>query len=200
LTTNPARGRWSAPRIAILVAILMAVTVALSACGGDPFSYQWSDIPDTAQIYSLARPELNIEPGFSFYDGYGLIVELPSSTGRWDVALDTDAGQLVLLPPGALGITSRAKIAALPGVSYEDVIQAPGDGQDNSPYVEDAAVPVELGTIYVIRTNLRPGSFGSACTYYAKMEPLIVDAVGGTLTFRYVTNPICNNRDLVPPN
>lgn len=197
MTTNPYRGRWTAPRIAAAVALL---TAALSACGSDPFSYQWSDIPDTAQIYSLARPELNLESGFSFYDGYGLVVELPASTGRWDVALDTEGGQLVLLPPAVLGISARAKIAALPGMAYADVTQAPGDGQDNSPYVDDQPVPVEAGTIYVIRTNLRPGSFGSACTYYAKMEPLTIDVAAGTLTFRYVTNPICNNRDLIPPN
>ena len=26
----------------------------------DPFTYNWSDVPDTVQIYSLARPELNV--------------------------------------------------------------------------------------------------------------------------------------------
>ncbi len=28
----------------------------------------------------------------------------------------------------------------------------------------------------------------------------MIDVPGGTLTFRYVTNPICNSQDLVPPN
>ena len=194
MITEAGPGRWSPRRIAMVAALL---TAALGACGDDPFSYNWSDVPDTVQMYSLARPELNLPSGFSFYDGFLLAVEQPSATGRWDVALDTEGGDLVLLPPGAVGIDSRARIAALPGTPYEDVTQAPGDG---SVWVDSEAVTVAAGTTYVVRTNIRLGSFGSACTYYAKMEPVTIDVPGGTLLFRYTTNPICNSRDLVPPN
>lgn len=194
MITEAVCGRRSAPRIALAAAVLVA---ALTACGNDPFSYRWSDVPDTAQIYSIARPELNLPSGFSFYDGFALVVELPSATGRWDVALDTEDGQLVLLPPGAVGIVSRARIAALPGIPYGDITEAPGD---TAQYSANDPVPVTAGTSYVIRTNVRPGSFGSACTYYAKMEPVEIDVAEGTLKFRYATNPICNSHDLVPPD
>jgi hypothetical protein len=194
LITEAGIGRWSAPRIALAAAVL---TATLSACGDDPFAYNWSDVPDTVQIYSLARPELNLPSGFSFYDGFASAVEHPAATGRWDVALDTEGGQLVLLPPGAVGILSRARIAALPGVAFGDITQAPGD---TLAYSTNDPVPVVAGSSYVIRTNIRPGSFGSACTYYAKMEPVTIDVAGGTLVFRYTTNPICNSPDLVPPN
>jgi len=173
------------------------LTAALSACGSDPFQYNWSDVPDTVQIYSLARPELNLPSGFSFYDGFSYAVEQPAATGRWDVALDTEGGELVLLPPGAVGILSRARIAPLPGIPYGDLTQAPGDGP---VWVDNDPVPVTLGTTYAIRTNVRSGSFGSACSYYAKMEPVSIDVAGGLLVFRYTTNPVCNSRDLVPPN
>ena len=56
-----------------------------------------------------------------------------------------------------------------------------------------------MGSIYVIKTNRVPGSFGSTCVYYAKLEPVVIDAAGGTLTFSFITNPICNSIDLVPP-
>lgn len=186
-----------APPVAAAIAVLI---VALAACGDDPFAFQWDDTPDTIQLYSIdtiARPELNIPSGFSFYEGVALPIELPGATGRWDVALGTDGGSLVLLPPGALGITARARVAPLPGAAFSDVSEAP---VDTLLYVANDPVPVAMGTIYVIRTNPRPGSFSATCTYYAKMEAVDIDVPGGTLLFRYVTNPVCNSRDLVPPN
>ena len=192
---NHVLSRRSAPRLAALAA---ALTVGLAACGDDPFAFPWSDVPDTVKIYSLARPELDIPSGFSFSDGLAYAVEAPAATGRWDVALDTEGSQLVLLPPGALGIVgSRARVARFPNTAYGDVVEAPSD---TTLYEGDDPVPVEAGAIYVIRTNLRPGSFGSACTYYAKMEPVVIDVTEGSLVFRYIASPICNSRDLVPPN
>jgi len=184
-------------RIAPLLAVTAACVVALAACGDDPTSYDWSDVPDTAQIYSLARPELNIVSGFSFSDGLSYALELPLATGRWDAALDTRDGALVLLPPGALGISSRARIAVLPGTTLADVTEAPAD---TLLYESTNPVTVADGTVYVIRTNLRGGSFGATCSYYSKMEPVEIDVAGGRLRFRYVTSPICNSRELVPPN
>jgi hypothetical protein len=187
-------GRWSAPRIAMAAAVL---TAALSACGSDPYSYNWSDVPDTVRIYSMDRSELNLPDAFSFYDGFLYAVEQPTSTGRWDVALDTEGGELVLLPPGVFGIGSRARIAPLPAIAYGDLTQAPGEGE---VWIENEAVPVAMGTTYAIRTGSRIGSYGSSCSYYAKMEPVEIDVAGGKLVFRYTTNPVCNSRDLVPPN
>ena len=193
LTKHAGYERWKAPRVPVALAVL---AVSLAACGDDPFAFNWSDVPDTTRIYSLDRPELNISSGFSFYEGVPVVIEDATSTGFWDLALDTQGGSLVLLPPGALGIDGRARIAALPSTPYADVAEAPGD---TLVYVANDPVPVVAGTTYVIRTNLRPGSFSATCSYYAKMEPLVIDAVGGSLTFRYITSPICNSRDLVPP-
>jgi len=191
---NDVHTRGNAPRIG---ALLAALAVSLTACGDDPFAFPWSDVPDTAVIYSLARPELNIPSGFSFYDGIAFAIEAPIATGRWDAALDTDGGQLVLLPPGALGIESRARIAIYYDTDYADVTEATAD---TTLYEADDPVPVVAGAVYIIRTSLRPGSFGSACSYYAKMEPIVIDPTEGILQFRYITSPICNSRDLVPPN
>ena len=191
---NDARERRRAPRIA---ALLSALAVSLTACGDDPFAFPWSDVPDTVKIYSLARPELNIPSGFGFFEGLSFAIEAPIATGLWDAALDTRDGELVLLPPGALGVPSRAGIVMYPSTPYTDVVEAPGD---TALYERDGPVPVESGAIYIIRTNVRPGSFGSACSYYAKLEPVIIDLVEESLTFRYITSPICNSRDLVPPD
>ena len=81
--------------------------------------------------------------------------------------------------------------------AYGDVVEAPSD---TLLYEGDDPVPVQDGALYVIRTNVRPGSFGSACSYYAKMQPLVIDVAEGSLLFRYVTSPICNSRELIPPD
>jgi len=192
--TDPTRKRrWFAPSAATCAALAFALT----ACSDDPFAFDWSDVPDTAQLYSLARPELNLASGFSFFDRLALRVEDPNATGTWDVALDTRNAELVLLPPGALGVSGRARVATIAGISFDDVLEAPGD---TTAYEGDLPVPVTAGVVYVVSTNRRVGSFGSACVYYAKMEPVLIDVPGGVLRFRYVASPICNSRELTPPD
>jgi hypothetical protein len=185
--------RWHVPAAAAFAALLMGLT----ACGDDPFSFDWSDVPDTVQLYSLARSELNLPSGFSFGPPpTAAVVEEPNATGTWDIAIDTQGGEMVLLPPGALGITASARISPLGAMNFDDVKEAP---EDTLLYVADDPVPLSGGRVYVVKTNRRPGSFGSSCVYYAKMEPVTIDVSGGTLLFRYVASPICNSRDLVPP-
>jgi hypothetical protein len=186
------RSRWPA-----LLAVCAAVAVGVTACGDDPFAFNWSDVPDTVLLYSLARPELNLESGFAFRSGARIRVEAPGATGTWDAAVGTLDGQIVLLPPGALNVVSTARIAEIEGLALEDVREAPGD---TMVYVADEPVPVRHGVIYVVKTNRSTGSFGSRCVYYAKMEAVDIDPAGGTLRFRYVTNPVCNSLDLVPPD
>jgi hypothetical protein len=193
VTDHNSQKRWPAPSVAAVVALL----VGLVGCGDDPFAFNWNDAPDTVQLYSLARPELNLLSGFSFFDRAAVLVEAPGATGTWDIAVDTRGQELVLLPPGALGITARAAIGVLGAVSFDDVTEAP---EDTLLYEPDEPVSVANGTVYVVRTNRRPGSFGSSCVYYAKLEPVAIDLPGEVLTFRYVSSPICNSRDLVPPN
>lgn len=188
------RGARRAPAV---IALTAALLVGAVACGDDPFAFDWNDRPDTVQLYSLARPELNLVSAFNFLQNQPVRVENPSSTGSWDVAVDTRGGQIVFLPPGALNVQGAARIAVLESLSLDDVLRAP---EDTLLYVRNQPVPVSLGNVYVVRTNRQRGSFGRLCMYYAKVEAVSIDPVGGTLTFREVTNPVCNDRDLVPPD
>lgn len=180
-------------RAAVLVAALL---LGAAGCSKDPFAFNWDDTPDTVLLYSLARPELNLVSAFDFFQGVPVRIEGATATGTWDAAVDTEGGQIVLAPPGVFGITSTARIATLEGMGLDDVTRAPAD---TLVYVADARVPVRQGNVYVVKTNRSRGRFGRSCVYYAKLEPLLIDAPGGTLTFRYITNPVCNSKDLVPP-
>lgn len=183
-------------RLQAFAALAAALLVGTAACGDDPFSFNWSDAPDTVLLYSMARPELNLVSAFNFNQDAPVQVEAPAATGSWDVAVDTRGGEIVLLPPGALNVVGTARITTFEGLALDEVTRAPSD---TLVYVADEAVPVRMGNVYVVKTNRARGSFGRSCIYYAKLEAVTIDPVGGTLKFREVTNPVCNSRDLVPP-
>lgn len=179
------------------VVLFLAALLPLAACDDDPFGVrEWDARPDTVLLYSLDRPELNLPSGYNFNRRTLHRVEAANSSGQWDVALGTQGGELVLFPPRALGIDTRAGIAPFPDGDFDEVREAPGD---TASYVTAEAVPLEVGELYVIRTNQGVGQFGQRCFWYAKMEPLEVDVALGILRFRLDSNPVCNDRDLVPP-
>ena len=176
---------------------MFGLTLAALACGEDPFRIEWTAFTDTAVVYSLARGELDRPSAFNFHDRSPVRLEVPNATGQWDLAVDTRGGQLVLLPPGALGVASRARITALPGQNFQQVTEAPAD---TLLYSASSALPVSLNTTYVIRTDTRATTFGGSCQYFGKMQPLAADVPGGTLRFIYDVSPVCNDRRLVPPD
>jgi hypothetical protein len=181
-----------AGRLLVLVAAL-----ASAACDDELLDPSWVAAADTAVLYSLARPELQLESAFNLIERRTVAIEQPAAATQWDIALDTRAAQLVLLTPNALGITSRARIAALPGQSFDLVVEAPAD---TLLYTATNPVPLQLTATYVVRTDSRSTSIGGGCSYYAKLQPLTIDVPTGRLQFKYETNPFCNDRRLVPPD
>ncbi len=197
MTRQPARPNTRLfGRLTVVVAAVLGM-VATTACGDDPFVIRWTESPDTVLLYSLARPELNLTSAFNFNSKIPVRVEAASATGSWDMAVDTREGRIVMLPPGALGVESAAGIAEMPGMAFDEVIEAPAD---TAAYVTDRAVPAEIGTIYVVRTARRLGAFNTRCVYYGKLEPLAVDPVAGTFRFKFDVSPVCNDRRLIPPD
>ncbi|HZD03823.1 MAG TPA: hypothetical protein VE173_02865, partial [Longimicrobiales bacterium] len=119
LATSPRR------RAALVLALAgLAGSAALAGCGDNGLQPNWTAFPDTAVLFTLARPELNLPSAFSFRERRTYRVEGANATGSWDIALDTEDGELVFLPPGALGIVSRAGIATLSGMDFDQVDEA----------------------------------------------------------------------------
>jgi hypothetical protein len=192
---GPRRRSPARPLLGLAAALL--IVASAGACGDDPFQVDWQLRPDTVLLYSLARPELNLVSAFNFNRRTTVRIEAPSATGTWDLALDTQGGELVFLTPGAVGVPgSRARIIELPGVTFDEIREAPAD---TASYVSDEPVQVTTGLLYVVQTNETAGGFGRRCVYYAKLEPLEADPVAGTLRFRFDASPVCNDRSLVPP-
>jgi hypothetical protein len=187
------RSRLRAPALAAA----LAAAPLLTACEDDPFGFNdWELRPDTVFLYSLARPELNLSSGFNVNQRRLVRVEAAGSTGSWDFLVNTEDGRLVFLTPTAVGLDTQAAVVPIDGETFDGIREAPAD---TTLYVRDRAIEIELGQLYVLRTNQQTGSFGRRCVYYGKLEPLEVDPVGGTLRFRYDSSPLCNSRSLVPP-
>lgn len=170
-------------------------TVSLTGCKGtNPFLIPWTAYTDTVSLYSVADSTPNLYDGFDFVTGTRTIIERNVALGTWDVAVGTDSTGLVWMPPGAFGITSASGIAILSGTSYSEAAKAPSD---TTKYIH-TAVPITLGTTYVVRTRKVTDSYGSTCSHYAKVEPVMADKVAGVIQFIFDVNPNCGDLRLKP--
>ena len=177
----------------VVLALLM---IGLTGCGENIFETKWTE-PDvgTALIYSLARPELNLPSAFDFVNRRTVEIHMPTATGVWDLLLDTQDGELVFLPPGALDIESEALVLKLPDMAFDDVLKAP---KDTTLYSRDMPVSVEMSSVYVVRTHQGPNRFGVLCYYFGKLQPLAVDLASGSVEFEYDVSTLCDDRGLIP--
>lgn len=179
----------------LMFAVLLCGSATLAGCS-DPFQLNWTQQPDTVTLFSLARPELNLESGFDLVRRRAVTIQQPGQTGNWDFVLDTQGGQLVMSPPRVFGIDSDAQIAVFAGQRFDQIFEAP---EDTASYVGDVPVPLELGTTYVFQTHVGQDSFGQSCHFFSKLEPLEINVTLGTLRFVYDTNPLCEDLELIPP-
>jgi hypothetical protein len=177
--------------------LVLLLVPGLTACEDDIFKIRWVESPDTVILYSLARPELNLFSGFDFLGRIGVKIESPQAVGNWDMAIDTRDGDLVFLPPEAIGVRkSEAAIVAMGDMAYEDLKKAP---RDTTLYVSDQPVPVNVGELYVIRSRKASGTYGSSCSYFGKFVPLAKDIEAGSISLMFDMSPVCNDRKLIPP-
>jgi hypothetical protein len=176
--------------------LLLTSLLPLAACGDD-LADNWTVNVDSVSLYSASRPtNLGRESAFDFSNLIPFPVETPGVTGRWDVVLTDADGTLSLVPASAFsGLDTRAAIATIGNRVLEEVESAPSD---TSAY-KRTAVPMQLHTVYVVRTRRVDCGFGSGVRY-GKFEPIEIDPVSGFLRIRFIVNPFCNSRDLIPNN
>jgi hypothetical protein len=179
------------------LSLVCAAATTLVACE-DPFDIDdWTTITDTVQIFSLSRTEHIGEPAaYDFVTRVLRLVESPSAAGQWDVALRDENGQLAFVPAGAFpGQASRAGLAAIPAnTTFEQLSEAP---PDTGSYTLTPRI-LQPGQVYVVRTRRASCGFTTGVRF-GKIKIISVDQAAGTVRFASVVNPLCNNRDLIPP-
>lgn len=179
-----------------LVALVATLTVASAGCKSNPLgTTNWSGaVPDTVELYSLSRPGyLGLPSGYDFIGISTVVIEKPSETGNWDVALAEDSTGLVFLLPEAFSYVSNgARMLPVTGVPFDSVKTAPKATYDST------IVPISLDKVYVLQSRTSSDIYGTPCVYYSKIQPLVVDTAAGTLKFMYLSNPNCNDPGLKP--
>ena len=172
--------------------------VFLTTACEEPFGVvDWTDDPVHVTLYSASREAYVGRP--SVFDlaslpPRALPVEGEVGAFAWDFVLIDYQGGLALAPASTVdGIESRAGIATMSGSAFDKVVRAPGD----SAAYSRQPVKLQTGVVYVLRS--RP----TTCTIttgviYAKIEPVQLDVANGIFEFKYVDNPNCGDRSLVP--
>jgi hypothetical protein len=175
---------------------LLAASLLLMGCGDDPFLVRWTENPTEEVLFALDREELNKVSAFDMRFRTSMVIERSVTEGKWDFAVERQGDQMMILPPGALGVESTAALVPFAGTEYDEVMSAPAD---TLLYISEQPIPIDLTTIYVVRTHQHSASYGGTCVYYGKIQPLEVDLEVGTFRFLHDASPDCNNLSLLPP-
>lgn len=173
-------------------AVLGLVAVVAGVGCDDGLGPDQEPLEGTGRIFSLARPDAVGRPAafdLTPPDPQAVEVESTTATQRWDIALSESDGALVLVPASAFEGQGDARIVVEPERSFAEVTEAP----DDDDAYEDAAVPVEMGSVYIVRSRRL-----SSCVFFSKLQPIEVDAEAGIVRFEYVLNPNCNGRSFEP--
>lgn len=114
-------------------------------------------------------------------------------TSGWDYiyAAPTDRGPEFRPRSMVVGDSSASGLQRV-DQTFEGLTEAPEGG-----YVTDDRVAVDSGAVYAGRSRQNPQRFGR-CRHFLKLEVLEVDRTAGTVRFRHLSNPNCNERVLIP--
>lgn len=183
------------------ICALAIAALVFTGCD-DPYGPEdWVAIPDTVDLFSLGRQEYQGLPSaydlLSGFNGQRVTVETPGASGNWDFVLTESNGVLQLSPSGVIkDLGAGAGIAPLIGETFESVTKVPGNV---SRYQDTAAVTLEPGRVYAVRSRRYFGYTGESCVLYGKLSPIEIDNEAGILRFEIIRNPNCNNRSMLPP-
>jgi hypothetical protein len=171
---------------------LVLAAAAVPAC--DSFQPTWFAIDDQVLLHSLARAEfVGLASAYDFIGQRPVVVEGAKLGDPYDfdMAVTEIDGAFHALPAGMFqGFPIRPGIAVdSSGITFEAMTQAPREG-----YVTDAALPLRVGWVYAVRTRR---DF-RGCSMYGKFEVVSLDPAG-IAEVRAIRNPLCNDRNLVPP-
>jgi hypothetical protein len=172
--------------------VLLVATAPQLAC--DSFEPTWFDIQDRVLLHSLARPEyIGLPAAYDFVNQRAVVVERPKAQDPYDfdVAVTEIDADLHFLPAGMFdGFPIQPGIAVdSSGISFEQMTRAPQEG-----YETDVAIPLREGWVYAVRTRRDY----RGCNMYGKFEVTTTDTPG-VVELRALRNPLCNDRNLVPP-
>jgi len=178
--------------------MLLLIAPALAGCD-DPFGpSRWNDLPIDVRLWSIDRADLvGLPSAYDFIVMQRVTPEDPNSLMSWDVVLSDVPGGLAFTPAGAFAdVGGDVGIAEMPGVSFDELLEAP---RDPNAYITDRPVPLVPGGVYVVRSRRAACGLAGIAPRYAKVSVTTVNVEEGTVVFKAVRNPNCNDRSFVSP-
>jgi hypothetical protein len=150
------------------------------------------NVVDTMTLGALEGTPISTPSGYRISTGPVRTDQTVDFEFAYDVRrLDDGSYQRVLLPRGALGLSSTDQVN--PGLqrreeSFDDITRAQSNG-----YVADSAVPIQLGERYLVRSRV---ICSIGVPLYGKLE--ILSFQDSTVTFQVLANQNCGFKDLLP--
>lgn len=173
------------------VGLLSAVLLLVLAGCEDPFGPNQRPLPLPALVttwdfeaHPLRKPSaFDMESG-----GTARITE----TSRWDFLYSVPPGESPELRPRAVvvGDSSAAGLQRVE-VAFDSLTEAPEEG-----YVTGEPVPVDSGAVFAARSRQDDDFQSLRCRRFGKLEIVSIDRAAGTVTFRQLVNPNCEERKL----
>jgi hypothetical protein len=166
----------------------------VAACGGAtaPNTIANPDDPTEAVLFDLRDQVVRNPSAFDIISSSP--VRLDSNT-RWDFVFLIRADGTAILKPRAT-ITDEIRLDAglvKTSLTFDEVRSAPAGG-----YERVRATTIDEGDVLAMQSQRDPVLQPVRCRRYGKMEILSIDVAAGTVTFRHLINPNCENRNLVP--
>ncbi len=166
-----------------------AIAWTLSGCGSSPIGLPVPDEPLESTLADFFVGPLTAPSAFSLIL---LRAVRTDQTQTWDYVFALDEqGVAELFPRGAVLEPPSTAGLQIVAESFDDLTEAPEFG-----YVTDAPVAVQVGDVLAAVSERRCGSFNRR--RYGKLEILVIDRERGEVTFKWLANPNCEIRSLVP--
>jgi hypothetical protein len=175
--------------LSVLLPLALAAACSDSNSLGDATEL---NVVDTMTLGSLEGTPISTPSGYRIGTGPVRTDQTVEFEFAYNVRqLDDGSFQRVLLPRGALGLSSTDQVN--PGLqrrkeSFDDITRAQSNG-----YVSDSAVPIQVGERYLVRSRV---VCNIGVPLYGKLE--ILSFQDSTVTFQVLANQNCGFKDLLP--
>jgi len=175
--------------LSVLLPLALAAACSDSNSLGDATEV---NVVDTMILGSLEGTPISTPSGYRISTGPVRTDQTVDFEFAYNVRrLDDGSYQRVLLPRGALGLSSTDQVD--PGLqrreeSFDDITRAQSNG-----YVSDSAVPIQVGERYLVRSRV---ICSIGVPLYGKLE--ILSFQDSTVKFQVLANQNCGFKDLLP--
>lgn len=175
----------------IRYAVWSAALFLAAACGGSTQVQTIAnpDEPTEAQLFDFGQADLRASSAFDIVSSSPVRIDASS---RWDFLFQIKKdGTAQLRPRGVIveGVSTAGLVKAT--VVFDAIASAPLAG-----YQTQRATTIEVGDVLLMRSERDP-SIQLRCLRFGKMEVLDIDKQEGTIIFKHLINPNCENRNLI---